>query len=227
MFDGQVRDATSRVEPIGCRKRRGRADVEARAASAAMIPLRLIRRKIERGQDGAEEQPRAAVARDQVGVLALPAEPGGRRERLFHQRGGIDEDLGVAAGSAEQPSGNRFQPRLDDLVVVIAVRVDRDGAAVRPVEDRERIAGRPVVHAEHDDRAHLGPQRARIAAPFAVGHPTHVAVRPIGQEARKVLPGLRDRVRARDPDDLESMRPGDLGERRLDLRQVAQKSRSA
>ena len=50
---------------------------------------------------------------------------------------------------------------------------------------------------------------------------------PVGQEARKLLLGLRDRVRARDPDDVEPVRPSDLGERRLDLRQVVQKSRSA
>ena len=48
------------------------------------------------GEDRAEEEPGAEVAADEVGVLALPAEPGGLGERLLHHRRGVDEHLHVA-----------------------------------------------------------------------------------------------------------------------------------
>ncbi len=56
-----------------------------------------VGRELERGVDLAQEEPGAVAAGDQVGVLALPAEAGGLGERLFHDRGGIDEDFDVAA----------------------------------------------------------------------------------------------------------------------------------
>ena len=55
--------------------------------------------------------------------------------------------------------GELLQLALEDVVVVLALRVDRDGAARRVVERIERICLRRVAHAEHDDRAHLRPQR--------------------------------------------------------------------
>ena len=58
-----------------------------------MVLLRLVGREIRRGQDRADEEPGAELARDEIGVLALPAEPCLLGERLFHQRGGVDEDL--------------------------------------------------------------------------------------------------------------------------------------
>jgi hypothetical protein len=98
VLDGEVGNAAPRIEPIGRRERRGRANVEAGLAGAAMVALRRVRRQIERGENGAEEQPRAEFARHQIGVLALPAEAGGRRQRFLHHRRGIDKDLDVAAG---------------------------------------------------------------------------------------------------------------------------------
>ena len=50
------------------------------------------------GEDRAEKQPRAEVAGDEIGVLALPAEPGLGRERLLHHRRRVDEDLHLAVG---------------------------------------------------------------------------------------------------------------------------------
>jgi hypothetical protein len=49
----------------------------------------------------------------------------------------------------------------------------------------------------------------------------------LGQETLELLLRLRDRVWTRDPDDIESVRVGDLGERRLDVGGAVQKSRSA
>ena len=67
-----------------------------------MIALRLVDHKIGGGEHRAEKQPGAMRAADEIGVLALPAEPGRCRQRLFHHRRGIDEDLDVLASSAPQ-----------------------------------------------------------------------------------------------------------------------------
>jgi hypothetical protein len=56
-----------------------------------MVDLGCIGRQVERGEDRAEKQPRAELARDQVGMLALPAEVSRLRQRLFHHGGGIDK----------------------------------------------------------------------------------------------------------------------------------------
>ena len=107
VLDGQIGNAAPRIEPIRFRKRRGRADIETGAAGAAIVRLGLVGRQIERGEDRAEEQPRAELARHQIGMLALPAEPGFGRERLFHHRRGVDEHFHLAAGVLDQPARDR------------------------------------------------------------------------------------------------------------------------
>ena len=91
--------------------------------------------------------------------------PAASRERLLHHRGGVDEDLDVAAGILDQPAAELLEPRLDHLVIVVALGIDRDGAAQPLFQDRQRIVVRTIIDAEHDDRTHVGPHRARIAAP--------------------------------------------------------------
>ena len=205
----------------------GRADVEAGVAGAAMIVLRCIGRQIERGEDSAEEQPGAELERNQVGVLALPAQPCRFGERLLHHGGGIDEHLDVAAGLFDQPAAKLLQPRLDHLVVIVALGIDRDGAARALFQDRERIAARAVIDAEQHDRAHLRPHRARIAAAVGLGrHPIHVAMGAFGEEGSQPLGGQRDRIRPRHADDVKALRPGGFDKRGLQLSRC-QKSRSA
>ena len=214
MLDRQIRNAAPRIEPVRRGKRVGRAHVEAGLARAAVIDLGRVRRKLERREDRAEEQPRAMLPRNQVGVLALPAEAGARSKRLFHHGGGIDEHLHVAAGVRDEPARDRLQLRLDDLVVVVALRVDRDRAAVARRQDRERIAVGPVVQPEHDDGARVRPQHIRIGAPRGRRRePVHVAMLAFGDEALEV--GLRfpDRIRPRHADDVEAVRARLIGER--------------
>src|SRR5262249_6287532 len=55
MLDRQERNAPPRVEPVGLGERRGRTNIEARAAGPTMIGLDGVRRKLERGEDRAEE----------------------------------------------------------------------------------------------------------------------------------------------------------------------------
>src|SRR3546814_10537426 len=56
---------------------------------------------------------------DLVAVLPLPAEARGLRQRLFHHRGGIDEDLERAGMLLHQPAGEGLQPLLEDRKSVV------------------------------------------------------------------------------------------------------------
>ena len=49
-----------------------------------------IRRQRQVGEDLAEKEPRAGIARDEIGVLADPAEAGIARERVLEHRRGVD-----------------------------------------------------------------------------------------------------------------------------------------
>jgi len=71
-----------------------------------MAGVGLIARQFQRGEDRSEEQPRAIMARDEIGVLALPAEPGGLRQRLLHHRRGATNTLTSppAAASSQRAS---------------------------------------------------------------------------------------------------------------------------
>src|SRR3546814_19362021 len=82
--------------------------------------FRAIGGQRERGVDRAEEQPTAVIAADEVGVLALPAEPGGFGKRLFHHRRGIDEHLEIGARRlGHHPPRERLQFALDQVVIEI------------------------------------------------------------------------------------------------------------
>ena len=95
-----------------------------------MISLGFVGRQLGAREDRAEKQPGAEFARDQIGVLALPADPGGLGERLFHHRGGIDEDFDLQAGLATEPAGEGLELAFDDAVIVAALRVNGDCAAL-------------------------------------------------------------------------------------------------
>ena len=69
--------------------------------------------------------------RTQVAALALPAQSGHLRQRLFHQRRGVDEHLHLLLfrpRSRNQKRGKPLQPALNKVVVVALARVDRDCA---------------------------------------------------------------------------------------------------
>src|SRR5262249_32955218 len=229
VLDREIGNAAPRIEPVGLRKRRRWTDVEAGAALPAMVPFGRIRFDRKRGEDRAEKQPRPVAARHQIGVLALPPQARSLRQRLLHDGCGVNKNLGVASSLRDQPTRNCFQPWLDDLVVVIALRIDRDRAVTALAQDRERVIVRPVVHPQHDDRAGVWPQYARVAAPFSGGgHPGHVAVGALGDEAQEAFLRLGYGVWPSDSHDIEALRPGGLDQRRLErCGWLVQKSRSA
>ncbi len=94
-------------------------------------------------------------------------------------------------------------------MVILALRVDGDGAALRIVERIERVGVGRVAHAEYDDGADFGPQARRAAAAIGVRrHPLHVAVTSGVEERGKTVAGIPDRVRRRHAHRIEAERRG-------------------
>jgi hypothetical protein len=144
VLDRQIRDAAPRIQPVRSGESRGRADVQAAAAAAAVIDLGLIGEQIGRRQNRTEKQPRAMVTRYQVRMLPLPSQARQHSQRLFHQRRCIDEHLYVrAAGSLERAS-DALELGFQHIVIVAALRIDRDDAAIFHRQRLERIAVRRV-----------------------------------------------------------------------------------
>src|SRR5207249_3442066 len=90
---GKIGDAAPGIELEGRGEGIGRADRLAGIAAAAVLGMRRIRLQLQRREDGAEEQPAAVLAADEIGMLALPADPRRFGERLFHHRRSVDEHL--------------------------------------------------------------------------------------------------------------------------------------
>ena len=95
-----------------------------------MIVFRFVRRQFQAGEDRAQKQPGAELARDQIGVLALPAHARFLRQRFFHHRRGIDEHFHLGAIFPEDFARHLFELLLDQIVIVIALGIDRNRAAI-------------------------------------------------------------------------------------------------
>ena len=126
----------------------------------------------------AQEQPGAELAADQVGVLALPAQAGALGQRLLHQRRGVDEHLQLAAEARGHPAGQLLQPPLDQLVIVVALGVDRDRrrGRGRPAPPADRRPGRSSRPARWPSARSAHMARGVGAALGGLGHPAHLAV---------------------------------------------------
>ncbi len=202
------------------------------------------RRQLQRREDRAQKEPVPQIAAQQVRVLALPAQTRRLRERLLHHRRGIDEDLDLAARRLDQPSPQTLQPPLDQIVVILPLRIDTDRPPVALIQHRQRIGVGRIDLGQHDDRPRLWPKRCGTAPPFGpLGHPAHLPVMTLGKPGRQPPRPLRHRIRCADPDGrepllqrlrhqpfLESVRhlsPGPESSQRIRPRRAAQKSRSA
>ena len=153
-----------------------------------MLSLGRIRLERGSGQYHAEKQPVAVGAAQQVGVFALPAEAGALGQRLFHQRGGVDEDLDVLACAGGDLAGQGLEAPLDDLVIVIAPGVDRDIAG-RPVRHFGKgVVLRAIVEAKHHGGPGPVPHGGRMGAALQRRlHPAHLAVPSRLDEMRQPL----------------------------------------
>ena len=91
-------------------------------------------------------------------------------------------------------------------------------------EVRERVGVRAIVHAEHDDRAHIRPENARVCTPWrGLGEPIHIAGATGLYEGAQSLGRLWDGIRRGDAAEIKAERVRPLSE----LRFEPQKSRSA
>src|SRR5690349_10122782 len=156
MLDRQIRDAAPRIELIGGRKGICRAAIEAAPASTAMIFLPDIRFELEAQIDLAEKQPGAVFARHEVRVLALPTDPGLLRQRLLHDRRGVDKDLELARPALGDPARQRLQPLFDRVVIILPACIDRDDAGFGIGLGGKRILA-AVIEPENDNAARLDP----------------------------------------------------------------------
>ena len=177
VLDGEVGDAAPRIELEGRRKsgvgqmsRQARQEPQWSVSGASGV-------RSSGGEDRAEEQPGAEIARHQIGVLALPAQPGGLRQRLLHHRRRVDEHLDIGAMLLRSAAPD-VSAALDQVVIIVALRVKGDGGAARAAAGSRGDRGRPIIDAEHDDAADLRPKSARIGAALRpIGKPAHVAIR--------------------------------------------------
>src|ERR1035441_9695756 len=101
--------------------RRRWAGVDAAAASAAAVGRRRVGGDLDREQQFAEKEPRAALLIDETRILADPAKAGEPRVGALQQRRGIDADFRFArAGAFGESRGELFQSAAQDIVIVVA-----------------------------------------------------------------------------------------------------------
>src|SRR5690606_37995173 len=128
------------------------------------------------------------LARYEIRMLALPAETSRGRQWLLHQRSRVDKDLDFRLCGSGQHAGYLLQSTLDDVVIILALRVARYRSDRRRCQHGQRIVGRSVAEAEHDNGPNVRPQHLRVGTPVDGGlHPLHVAVAPLGHEGTQSL----------------------------------------
>src|SRR5690606_30987016 len=118
-------DAAARIELVWRWERARRADVEAPPAGSAVVLAGRIWRHFGGGEDGTYEEPGAMLARYEIRALALPAAAGRGRQRLLHQWRRVDIDLDLRLCGPGQHAGYLLQSALDDVVIVLALRIAR------------------------------------------------------------------------------------------------------
>ena len=178
VFDGQVGNAAPGIQFIGRHNGVGGADGDAGFALAAMVFAGSIHRQGNVGVDLAQKEPAARFPVQHQGVLALPAQPGFRRQRFFHYRGAVHKSpsqLAVRHGLTNAPGQNR-QALADQLVIVTAQGIAGYIGLVFLLQQLHRLGVRgQVIHARGNH-----PQGARFQLPgakafVAVGrHPVHL-----------------------------------------------------
>ena len=92
-------------------------------------------------------------------------------------------------------------------MIIVALRIGGDCATRTLFEKRERILIGAVIDAEHDDRAHAGPQHARVHPPLGLRRePVHVAMRAGIEEFAEIFAGIADRAGIGHADAIETER---------------------
>src|SRR5205085_489912 len=98
-FDCGVRDAARGVEQVRLDDCAGRARLDAKRARAAVVfDARVVRLQLDVEDEFAEEDPRAVFARDEVRVLAYPAQARALGPDLVHRGLRVNANLAARFG---------------------------------------------------------------------------------------------------------------------------------
>ena len=89
-----------------------------------------------------------------VGVLALPAKTGALRQRLFHNRRGVDKYLDLAVKAGGDELCEVLQLPLDHVMVVAISGIHRNGAMAALGQNFQRIVRGGVY--KNRQRSHFG-----------------------------------------------------------------------
>ena len=204
-LDGEIGNAAPRVQAIGGDDGAGGAGRQAGAAEFRNAPCSAHRRAARdpgRSRRGRNTSP--ALAIDQIGVLADPAEAGIARQRLLEDRRAVDE---CAVAKRSDPLGDAVAELLQtvahELVIVAAQRVARhvgDACRRRARARASAASRRPVIHARADaaDRAREEFRRPRALAAVP-RHVAHLAVEARAQPIEEMRL-VRRKVDVRDAD---------------------------
>ena len=153
-------------------------------------------------------------------MFPLPAKPRRLPERLFRHWRGIDEnlDLRLVPRFGNKPPGQSFQTFLDEIMVVLVLRVDRYRPAIGHAMHSGRIMLGCVALAKNDHRPRLGPESRRVAAPMGpLREPAHLAVISFSKESCQPFGNLRHGIRAANPAEIEPDRLGLGHDPRLEI----------
>ena len=121
IFDGEIRDAASRVETIRADDGLGRTDFDAGIAFSALVFGQWCRvgQQAQIGVDFAEEEPRAGIAIEQQGVFADPAQMCIACQRFFQGGRAVGENaIAVGADGFLDAPGQLLQARAHQLVII-------------------------------------------------------------------------------------------------------------
>ena len=157
MFDSEVRNTAPCIDAVGRRKGVGRADILTSPARTASVLPRYVRLQFCGRVYRAQKKPAAMLLAHDIAVLALPADPRCFGQCLFHYRSGIDKDLYAYPCLMRQPARQSLQRAFYDIVIIATACINRHPSAVGMFSQRHRVIGGGIAHAEHDNRAHVGP----------------------------------------------------------------------
>ena len=189
VFDGEIRNAAARVQPVGGDNGAGGAGAQTGGAGAAMVGRRLRRVDGQRqvGENFAQKEKRTEFAPDEQRVLAAPAQLRPPRQFHFQHGGRIDENAKTVRGGIMDAFGQLLQAATQGFVIVAPQRVAGNIGGVRVGQRGAGIVRlRPVRQADADGAQRAGQQFGRTGAHQPVArHIIHAAVKAC------VQPGLQ------------------------------------
>ena len=158
VFNGEVRNATARIEPVGRNNGLGWADVDAGRTAAAMRVHGTAGRQHQVEVDLAQEKQGAGFAVQHQRVFAAPPQATAHGQLGLEHRGRVGKHaVAQASHCALDTQAQGLQPLAQHFVVVPSARVERHRALQRSAQAREfdtlpALGGgcRQVIHARRE-----------------------------------------------------------------------------